>query len=639
MAARFDTKNNPASQVGISERRLASRQAETRISPPPIANDRYAHKAQVGVAGVVPRLRPAFNRRPSAGSSPAPRSRFWRETYSIRFSREDWAKILVLTATFTLIGALGIDYINSGRNVLRSIVVVGPLIAFIALGFWLFPSPKRIRVYLQAFQQRSYPEGLRSLSRAAEKHLLPRVIPLTHRGNRSPYALGLLKPRIGRPAVLKTSTSNGSLRKKKSNLPSLPDKTDPAGLDNGKQSSCKSELPQNPTHAAPSKPPHSASLKLWTDASPRLHINLFESNVPSFVLSADQHFVDWNVGFELAFAAPLGLKRGQHVSEWFDKLENFKRIAKRREQLYGEAILPLTDRERATFKHPAYGRMVYTKIMSPMIDLKSSKIIGWTIVLNINSVNRRKEFFEDLFRVIHEEGRRIRYHAAYPDVFEHYEGRRRLIEAHLEKHHPTSINDSHAKKGRQNPSMEKVLVWGPDSVALTSRYIQQGYRVTVFSDDVHLLRRVRSDYDGPDPALKLIRKESQQNLPEDYYHRASVMFDTGSMDRYRSILQDVYRSIQMNGIVTLSAITDAAGLERIFQASYDALQQRGYMDRMKHQFHHVRDFAMDQSRAPNHVVLDRLSLRELAIQAGFVITSESELHQEATTTLLVLQKR
>lgn len=560
--------------------------------------------------------------RPPHGNSASPQgSSTIKDVYAIRFSRDDWTKILVLTAAFTLIGALFIDYLNSGRNVVRALVVVGPIIAFLALGFWLFPSPRHIRLGLRSLQHPRYPRTFRHFSQVVEKHLLPRVIPMNvHRD-------------LFDPNTKQRGNHKKSQEIKKKNLPSrlqgrIVGDTAPGDKDTLGHSKRVQTL-------------GTSNLKLWNDPSPRLNVNLFESNVPTFVLSADQHFVDWNAGFDLAFALPLNLKRGQHVSEWFDRLDNFKKISKRREQLYGEGILPITDRERATFKHPSYGRMVYTKIMSPIIDLKSSKIIGWTIVLNINSVNKRREFFEDLFRVIQEEGRRIRYRAAYPDVFKHYEGRRHLIDAHLQMSHVSSTSSRtmlHPSHLREKNTRDKILIWGPDSVALTAGYIQLGYRVTVFSDDVHLLRRVRSDYGGPEPLLKLIRKESNQDLPEDYFQKASVMFDTGSLDHYRSILQDVYRALEHGGTLTLSAITDAAGLERIFQASFEALQKGGHMEQMKHQFHHVRDYALDQSRSPNHVVLDRVTLRQLAMEAGFVIVSESELHQETSTTLLELKK-
>jgi predicted methyltransferase len=110
------------------------------------------------------------------------------------------------------------------------------------------------------------------------------------------------------------------------------------------------------------------------------------------------------------------------------------------------------------------------------------------------------------------------------------------------------------------------------------------------------------------------------------------------MDHYRSILSESYKSLKPGGTLTLSAITDAAGLERIFQASFEALQAGGHMDQMKHQFHHVKEFELAQVKSPEHVILDRVTLRSLTIETGFIIVGESELHQEATTTLLTLKK-
>src|SRR5690606_15180689 len=93
---------------------------------------------------------------------------------------------------------------------------------------------------------------------------------------------------------------------------------------------------------------------------------------------------------------------------------------------------PITDRERVAFLSPVYGRMVFTKIMSPIVDRGSGRIIGWTVVLNINSVNKRQEFFERLFAEISNETKRIRFAASHDGLFEGFEPRTALMSAHLE---------------------------------------------------------------------------------------------------------------------------------------------------------------------------------------------------------------
>lgn len=548
-----------------------------------------------------PLLKPTRQKLPDVGNHTI----ILQESYAVGFSRTDWAKILVIAASLTLAGALAIDLINSGwfsmagqpshpRSVPRALLFVGPVIALLATIYWLWPSPKKIQKALNKLQRPTHSKA------------------------------GHHKPK--KTSLVSTATEG---------------QPEPQAIKGSTKASTTSS------------PAVDHSIKLWSStASPRLNVNLFESNVPTFVLSADQHFVDWNAGFDLAFAKPLTLKRGQHVSAWFESLDNFRRIAKRSEQLYGEAILPIADRERATFKHPKYGRMVYTKIMSPIIDLKTSKIIGWTIVLNINSVHHRKDFFDDLYRSIQEESRRIRYRAAYPDVFKLYEGRKKLLESHIRKTQGLALKAPH---GSSTQNVYRVLVWGPDSVALTAEYVKRGHQVTVLSDDVHLLRRVQLDYQLPAPEIRLIRREARpslslspssqvpskgsSSLPADHFHKASVMLDTGTLDHYQEILSEVYKAIKQGGTITLSAITDAAGLERIFQASYDSLLKGGHIDQLKHQFHQVKEFEEAQIQSPNHVILDRITLRSLAIETGFVIIGESELHQEATTTLLVLKKQ
>ena len=137
-------------------------------------------------------------------------------------------------------------------------------------------------------------------------------------------------------------------------------------------------------------------IRLWNDRDPRVDQSFFQGSVPGFVLGVDQTIVDWNVGFELIFGANPLVKRGINISKWYELIENFRRLPNREEKLHGEAMLPITDRERVVYISPDYGRIVFMKIMSPVLDRFSGRIIGWNIALNINSVHERVKFFTDL---------------------------------------------------------------------------------------------------------------------------------------------------------------------------------------------------------------------------------------------------
>lgn len=144
-------------------------------------------------------------------------------------------------------------------------------------------------------------------------------------------------------------------------------------------------------------------ISMWDEKDPRADRSFFTSGLPSIVLSNNQTIIDWNIAFELAFSELKGLKRGATVNQWYESLDNFKSIPKRQDKLFGDRLLPVADRNRVVFKSNQFGRMVFTKIMNPIIDQLSGRIVGWTIVLNINSISKRNEFFEALFDAIERE--------------------------------------------------------------------------------------------------------------------------------------------------------------------------------------------------------------------------------------------
>src|SRR5690606_34293050 len=108
----------------------------------------------------------------------------------------------------------------------------------------------------------------------------------------------------------------------------------------------------------------------------------------------------------------------------------FRRVSKRSDKLVGEGILPLADRERATYLSKKYGRMVFTRVMTPIVERSQGRTIGWTIVLNINSVNKRELFFKDLYKTIAADTRAIRYASSYDSIFQRYRPFRQLVLAH-----------------------------------------------------------------------------------------------------------------------------------------------------------------------------------------------------------------
>lgn len=361
---------------------------------------------------------------------------------------------------------------------------------------------------------------------------------------------------------------------------------------------------------------------LWDQNDPRLDVSLFQSSVPTFVLSSEQRFLDWNPAFSLIFAGLDGMSRGAHVSAWFGHLDNFRRVPKRTEKLYGEGILPITDRERVTFLSKHYGRMVFTKIMSPVIDRGSGRIIGWTVVLNINSVNKRQEFFEKLFASITLETKRARFAASYDGLFEGYIGRDELIAAHLD-----DLGDS-----------VKVLELACGTGIMARAMLADGRKVTALEGDLNMLRRLKDKCEGFESRVRIVRQDldNLKGIPSTRFD-AAVIFE--SLHRFAdpaAALLAIYKALKPGAVLSLSLRTD--GIDPLYNSIRTHLETSARFDTLKHQFNHVLDFERELSETKPYRFLTREETRVLILAAGFSIEEERMGLQDGHTVLIQARK-
>lgn len=325
-------------------------------------------------------------------------------------------------------------------------------------------------------------------------------------------------------------------------------------------------------------PGQSQSIKVWAPLDLRLQQSLFHSNVPTFILSNDQRFLDWNVAFDLIFGGSDSLaqvRRGGKVQNWYAKLDNYRRVPKRSEQLYGEAILPITDRERVTFLSAKYGRMVFTRIMSPVVDRSSGRIIGWTVVLNINSVNRRQEFFSDLYAAIAKETQMIRHAAGVDGVLGRFPGRQSLNYQVCE----------------QFPGPGRILEIACGTGAITSMLAVDGHKVVAMDDDVHQLRiaRERCRHTGH---VRFVRSSVARvgKLPTGKFDGVVLnVLLSGTRDLFDGLPQ-IHRSMVDGGTLVLIMRTDRGTIDALFDAVKVSLELQGRFENLKHQFSQVANY-------------------------------------------------
>lgn len=363
-------------------------------------------------------------------------------------------------------------------------------------------------------------------------------------------------------------------------------------------------------------------LSLWDQHDPRLDVSLFSATVPTFVLSQDQRFLDWNPAFELVFGGLEGVRRGAHVSHWFQHLDNFRRVPKRTDKLYGEGILPITDRERVAYLSKLYGRMVFTKIMSPIVDRGSGRIIGWTVVLNINSVNKRQEFFERLFADISAETRRIRFAASHDGLFDGYKARLTLMQAHLE-----DLEEA-----------VRVLEIGSGTGMMTETMVADGRKVTAVEGDVHQLRRLKDKCEGFESRVRLVRQDPSvlKGVPVARFDAAVLFESLHRFDDPAKVLAHVYASLKPGAILSISFRLD--GIEPLYNSVKTHLDASDRYDQLKHQFNHVLEFERELATSTPYRFLSREEARALVLEAGFNLESETTGLQDGHTLLLKARK-
>lgn len=354
-------------------------------------------------------------------------------------------------------------------------------------------------------------------------------------------------------------------------------------------------------------------VRLWDESDRRIEMAAFATGVPTFVVNLEQRFRDWNPAFELVFGGLPGVRRGGHITKWYEHLDNFKRVSRRADELYGEGILPLADRERITYRSRRWGRMVFTKIMSPVIDRHTGRIIGWTVALNINSVSRRKEFFEKLNGQISGETKKARYAASRDDLFTSFAPFRTLLARHAEA----------VREGGR-----RVVELGVSGGSLTRLLLEREHSVTAVDDEPYMLRKLRDVSRELPGRLRLVRQDPDflENVPREAYD-AVVMNDTlHKLEDPEACLDGAYQMLGPGGVLTLSTTLASGGVEQLYSALREDLRSRGQYENLKHQFNHVFEYEKERGQRLPYRFRERADIRALILAAGFQIEVEEGEH-------------
>ena len=308
-------------------------------------------------------------------------------------------------------------------------------------------------------------------------------------------------------------------------------------------------------------------IRLWNDRDPRVDQSFFQGSVPGFVLGVDQTIVDWNVGFELIFGANPLVKRGINISKWYELIENFRRLPNREEKLHGEAMLPITDRERVVYISPDYGRIVFMKIMSPVLDRFSGRIIGWNIALNINSVHERVKFFTDLNDRIQGNSK----HARHVIGIDQIASKSKVFHDAVQ----TAISDI----GMMNkvlflgslgaaPFIEEVLTLNPSA------------KVHVMDNDTEALRHLRHKLSRYGQRVKIVRRAltDLSIVPEGRFDAAIILWPAVTSVELDQKMDELEGKLGENGKISIISWIGHNGSQKFWDLVTRDLEERGEVD-------------------------------------------------------------
>ena len=311
-------------------------------------------------------------------------------------------------------------------------------------------------------------------------------------------------------------------------------------------------------------------VRLWNDRDPRADQSFFLGSVPGFVLSNDQKIIDWNIAFEMVFGRSEGMKRGMEVGDWYKLIDNFRRLPNREAKLQGDALLPITDRERVVFLSPDYGRMVFMKLMSPVLDRISGRVIGWNVALNINSVHERVKFFEDLHQQIDDQSRHARYVAGAEQLLARSPSHQRFIQGII----------------KELGSSQKILILGAvKAEGLVEALLADGLhrQVTVADDDAESLRLVRVRCGRFHNRIRLVRRSLAgiKNLPEGRFDAAVIMYPRLDERELGFVVESAFSAVNSRGQVLVAGYNSNRYIELWWKRVQAELEAVGDIDTLR----------------------------------------------------------
>ena len=334
---------------------------------------------------------------------------------------------------------------------------------------------------------------------------------------------------------------------------------------------------------------HGTDIRLWNDRDPRVDQSFFQGSAPGFVIGNDLTIVDWNIGFEMVFGSLPSVKKGMPVAKWYELIDNFRRLPGREEKLHGEALLPITDRDRIVYISPEFGRIVFMKMMSPVLDRVCGRVIGWNVALNVNSVSKRVDFFTKLNELIQAASK----HARYVIGIDQVANKSRVFSDAVQ----TSVTELEVS--------DEVLVIGAVGAAAFVEEILNSNprsRVSILDNDAEALRHLRHKLSRHGDRVKIVRgaPNDVSIVPEDRFATTLILWPRMSKQDLVNVTKALKHKMKDHGKVSAISWTPDGGATKFWNTVRRDLEKNREIDLVRWHMGIIQD----QATSTNCVTLD-----------------------------------
>lgn len=351
--------------------------------------------------------------------------------------------------------------------------------------------------------------------------------------------------------------------------------------------------------------------------------------------SAERRGLTANLAFVIVRAVPVSnlhcrkLRRQHHVSQLIHYLDDSAEVIRHGAEVFGGPVEPLVDFEVLSYQSPTYGHMEFGKITSRATHPETGETIGWNVVLNVQSVEKRQEYEEALRNELAEQVNWRVYATSYDHVLLRFSAYRKLLKRHV---------DAVAARN-------KVIDLGAGTGNITVELLKAGKEVMAVDYNESMLTRLRekcADYRSTGQ-LKIV-KQNLESMRISKVDQGS--FDGAIMQNVLYALKDpgrclkmVHQALSPNGILVVSGPKEGTSLDALFTAIRTELEEEpDWEESLAEDFDNVLD--RNQVLEGQGVIHQWkiAEVRELLETSGFKVVDEDNEAYAGQAMILTAQR-